>query len=48
MDTYRLKSRVGFGRTVVSIRLDGVVVSALSSGHGPRARRFEGVSKSLG
>ena len=38
---------VGFGRTEVSVRLDGIVVCALSFGHGPRGRGFEGVSKSL-
>ena len=34
---------VGFGRTEVSARLDGLVVCALSIGHGPRERGFEGI-----
>ena len=39
------KTRVGFGRTEVSVRLDGIVFCALSFGHGPRGRGFEGVWK---
>ena len=39
------KTRVGFGRTEVSARLDGIVFCALSFGHGLRGRCFEGVSK---
>ena len=38
---------VGFGRTEVSVRLDCVVVCALSFGHGPRGQGFEGFSKAL-
>ena len=41
------KTRVGFGGTGVSVRLDGIVFCALSSGHGPRGRGFPGVWKSL-
>ena len=41
------KIRVGFGRTEVSVRLDGIVVCALSFGHGPRGQGFEGFSKTL-
>ena len=37
------KTRVGFGRTEVSVRLDGIVVCALSFGHSPRGREFEGI-----
>ena len=32
------KKRVGFGRTEVSVRLDGIDFCAVSSGHGPRGR----------
>ena len=46
-NVYLKKTRVGFGRTEVSVRLDGIVVCALSSGHGPRGRGLEGVWKSL-
>ena len=41
------KTRVGFGRTEVSVRLDGKVVCVISSGHGPRNPCFQGGSKSL-
>ena len=41
------KTRVGFGRTEVSVRLDGIVVCALSFGHGPRGRGFEGFWKGV-
>ena len=41
------KTRVGFGRTEVSVPLDGIVVCTLSSGHGPRGRGFEGISKGV-
>ena len=41
------KTRVGRRRTMVSVRLDGILCCALSFGHGPRARGFEGGSKSL-
>ena len=37
------KTRVGFGRTEVSARLEGIVfVCALSFGQGPRRMGFEG------
>ena len=36
------ETRVGFGRTEVSARLDGTVVCALSSGHGSRNPQLEG------
>ena len=35
------------GRTEVSARLDGIVVCALSFGHGPKGRGLEGISKRL-
>ena len=41
------KTGVGFGRTEVSVRLDGIVFCALSFGHGPRRRGFEGGSKGV-
>ena len=48
LETYSSKkTRVGFGRTEVSARLDGIVVCALSFGHGPRRRVFEGGSKGV-
>ena len=40
-------TRVGFGRTEVSLRLSYTEFCALSSGHGPRGRGFEGFSKTL-
>ena len=40
-------TRVGFGRTEVSLRLSCTELCALSSGHGPRGRGFEGCSKTL-
>ena len=36
-----------FGRTEVSVRLDDMVICALSFGHGHKRRGFEEVSKSL-
>ena len=41
------KTRVGFGRREVSGRLDGIVFSALSCGHGPEIMGSEGVWKRL-
>ena len=41
------KTRVGFGRTELSLRLSCTEFCALSSGHGPRGRGFEGFSKTL-
>ena len=40
-------TRVGFGRMEVSLRLSCTEFCALSSGHGPRGRGFEGFSKTL-
>ena len=39
------KTRVGFARTDVSVQLEGIVVYALSSAHGPKGRGLEGVWK---
>ena len=36
------KTRVGFGRTELSLRLSCTEFRALSSGHGPRGQGFEG------
>ena len=36
------KTRVGSRRTEVSVRLDGIVFCALSSGHGSRGPGFQG------
>ena len=41
------KTRVGFGRTELSLRLSWTEFCALSSGHGPRGRGFEGFCKTL-
>ena len=41
------KTRVGFGRTQLSLRLSCTEFRALSSGHGPRGRGFEGFCKTL-
>ena len=41
------KTRVGFARTELSIRLSCTEFCALSSGHGPRGRGFEGFCKTL-
>ena len=38
------KTRVGFGRTELSIRLSCTECCALSSGHGPRVLGFQGAS----
>ena len=40
-------TRVGFGRMDVSLRLSCTEFCALSSGHGPRGRGFEGFCKTL-
>ena len=40
-------TRVGFGRTELSLRLSCTEFCALSSGHGPRGRGFEGFCKTL-
>ena len=36
------KTRVGFGRTELSLRLSYTECCALSSGHGPRGKGFQG------
>ena len=41
------KTRVGFGRTELSLRLSCTEFCALSSGHGPRGKGFEGGGESL-
>ena len=41
------KTRVGFGRTELSLRLSCTEFHALSSGHGPRGQGFEGFSKTF-
>ena len=41
------KTRVGFGRTEVSVRLDCIVFCALSFGHGPRNLGFQRFGKRL-
>ena len=41
------KTRVGFGRTELSLILSCTEFCALSSGHGPRGRGFEGFCKTL-
>ena len=47
LETCSWKNRVEFGRTEVSVRLDGIVFCALSFGHGPRGTGFEGISKGM-
>ena len=41
------KTRVGFARTELSLRLSCTEFCARSSGHGPRGQGFEGFSKTL-
>ena len=41
------KTRVGFGRTELSLRLSCTEFCALSSGHGPRGQGFEGGEETL-
>ena len=41
------KTRVGFGRTELSLRLSCPEFCALSSGHGPKGQGFKGFSKTL-
>ena len=41
------KTRVGFGRTELSIRLSCTEFCALSSGHGPRGLGFQGGSSRM-
>ncbi len=47
MKSILMITRVGFGRMEVSLRLSCTEFYALSSGHGPRGRGFEGFSKTL-
>ena len=39
------KTRVGSGRTEISVRMDCIIVSSPSSGHGPRGKVFKGVGQ---
>ena len=41
------KMMVGFGRTELSLRLSSTGFCAISSGHGPRGRGFEGGGETL-
>ena len=41
------KTSVGFGRTELSLRLSCAEFCALSSGHGPRGRGFQGGEETL-
>ena len=41
------KTRVGFGRAELSLRLSCTEFCALSSGHGPRGRGFEAGGETL-
>ena len=41
------KTRVGFGRTELSLRLSCTEFCALSSGHGPRGLGFQGGSSTV-
>ena len=47
MKSILIKTRVGFGRTELSLMLSYTEFCALSSGHGPRGGGFEGFSKTL-
>ena len=47
MKSILIKTRVGFGRTELSLRLSCTEFCALSSGHGPRGRGFEGGGETL-
>ena len=47
LEKYFAKTRVGFGRTELSLMLSYTEFCALSSGHGPRGRGFEGFCKTL-
>ena len=42
-----IKTRFGFGSTELSLRLSCTEFCALSSGHGPRGKGFEGGGESL-
>ena len=41
------KTRVGFGRTELTLSLSCTEFCALSSGHGPRGQGFEGAEETL-
>ena len=45
LETSKYKTRVGFGRTKASVRLDCIVVCSLSFGHGSRNPGFQGFCK---
>ena len=47
MKNILIKTRVGFGRTELSLMLSYTEFCALSSGHGPRGNGFEGFCKTL-
>ena len=47
MKSILMITRVGFGRAELSLRLSCTEFCALSSGHGPRGRGFEGFCKTL-
>ena len=47
MDRIFEKTRVGFGRTELSLRLSCTEFCALSSGQGPSGRGFEGFCETL-
>ena len=47
MGPYLEKTRVGFGRTELSLRLSCTEFCAPSSGHGPRGRSFEAGGETL-
>ena len=47
MKSILMMTGVGFGRTELSLRLSCTEFCALSSGHSPRGRGFEGFCKTL-
>ena len=47
MKSILIKTRVGFGRTELSLRLSCTEFCALSSGHGPRGEGFYGGSSGV-
>ena len=47
MKSILIKTRVEFGRPELSLMLSYTEFCALSSGHGPRGRGFEGFCKTL-
>ena len=46
-NVFFVKTRVGFGRTELSLRLSCTEFCALSSGHGPRGEGFYGGSSGV-